>query len=62
MRIWTVALFGLALLVGAPAFAQPGAADAKFQALYKREWAWRKIEFPGRDREGARLPDHFALV
>jgi hypothetical protein len=53
MRIWPVAAFGLALLATVPAFAQPGGADAKFQALYKREWAWRKIEFPGRDREGA---------
>jgi uncharacterized protein (DUF885 family) len=56
-------VLGLALLVAAPATAAPAnAADAKFQALYKREWAWRKVEFPGRDREGARLPDHFALV
>jgi uncharacterized protein (DUF885 family) len=62
MRIWPVAAFGLALLATVPAFAQPGAADAKFQALYKREWAWRKIEFPGRDREGAKMADHFALV
>jgi uncharacterized protein (DUF885 family) len=63
MRTWPAAVLGLALLVAAPATAAPAnAADAKFQALYKREWAWRKVEFPGRDREGARLPDHFALV
>src|SRR4051812_27033153 len=62
MRIWPVAVFGLALLVAVPALAQPGAADAKFQALYKREWAWRKVEFPEREREGSRLPDHFPLV
>jgi uncharacterized protein (DUF885 family) len=63
MRIWTGAVLGLALMLAAPAAAAPTkSADAKFQALYKREWAWRKVEFPGRDREGARLPDHFALV
>jgi uncharacterized protein (DUF885 family) len=63
MRIWPAAMLGLALLAAEPAMAQPpGAADAQFQALYKKEWAWRKVEFPGRDREGARLPDHFALV
>jgi uncharacterized protein (DUF885 family) len=63
MRIWPLAAFSLALLIAVPALAQTdNAADATFQALYKREWAWRKVEFPGRDREGARLPDHFALV
>jgi uncharacterized protein (DUF885 family) len=63
MRKWPVAALALALLMATPAMAAPAnAADGKFQALYKREWAWRKIEFPGRDREGARLPDHFALV
>src|SRR5437016_4121096 len=63
MRIWTAAVLALTLVAAAPAVAAPSkAADAKFRALYKREWAWRKIEFPGREREGARLPDHFALV
>jgi uncharacterized protein (DUF885 family) len=68
MRIWPLAAFSLALIVAAPVLAQPvasgadNAADRQFQALYKREWAWRKVEFPGRDREGARLPDHFPKV
>ena len=63
MRIWPAAMLGFSLLAAAPAMAATArAGDAQFQALYKREWAWRKVEFPGRDREGARLPDHFALV
>ena len=68
MRIWPLAAFSLALVVAAPAFAQPAAgapdnaADRQFQALYKREWAWRKVEFPGRERDGAPIPDHFPKV
>ena len=63
MRIWPAAVLGLALVIASPTVAQADkAADAKFRALYKREWAWRKMEFPGRDREGAPLPDHFPLV
>ncbi|HEX2816949.1 MAG TPA: DUF885 family protein, partial [Phenylobacterium sp.] len=63
MRIWPVAALGLVLLVVAPALAETrNAADAKFQALYKREWAWRRVEFPGRDQEGSRLPDRFPKV
>ena len=32
---------------------KPGAtpADARFQAIYKAEWAWRRKEFQGRDEE-----------
>ncbi|MGH8122747.1 MAG: DUF885 family protein, partial [Rudaea sp.] len=29
----------------------PGSADARFQALYTREWAWRQQQFPGLDDE-----------
>jgi uncharacterized protein (DUF885 family) len=63
MRIWPLAALSLALAIAAPALAQPDtAADRQFQALYKREWAWRKVEFPGRDREGAKIPDRFPRV
>src|SRR5258706_11026752 len=54
-------LAGLALALGpmAPALAAeaPGPADARLQALYKTEWAWREAEFPGRDRGDAPIAD-----
>ncbi len=62
-------LAGLALATTHPALAAaktPGAAhlstaaDARFEALYKAEWAWREAEFPGETRGEApiagRLP------
>ena len=67
MRIWPlVALF---LATAAPAFAQAPppptavtAADARFEALYKREWAWRENEFPGKDRADAPIADRLPRV
>jgi uncharacterized protein (DUF885 family) len=53
-----VALACPPLLGATAASAAPGDADAKFQALYKAEWAWRKVEFPGTERGEAPLPDH----
>src|SRR5258705_1705574 len=56
-------LAGLALAAGPTALAgparptRPSAADARFQALYKTEWAWRENEFPGRDRADAPIAD-----
>jgi uncharacterized protein (DUF885 family) len=59
MRLW--ALAGLALIVASPALgASP--ADARFQALYKREWAWRMNEFPERDKADAPVPDRLPKV
>jgi uncharacterized protein (DUF885 family) len=67
MRIWP--LLGLALAAGTPAPAsavpaspppatrQAAVADARFRALYEREWAWRRVEFPGRDRADAPIAD-----
>jgi uncharacterized protein (DUF885 family) len=59
--IWALALAAGPAAFAAPA-AAPGKADARFQAIYKAEWAWRRKEFPGREREGAPLPDHLPRV
>ena len=55
MRLWII-LAAVALAVALPARAA-GEADAKFEALYKREWAWRKNEFPERERGDAPIPN-----
>jgi len=68
MRTWP--LVALVLATAAPAFAQsspppPAAvtpADARFEALYKREWAWRMNEFPERERGDAPVPDRLPKV
>jgi len=71
MRTWP--LVALVLATAAPAFAQsppaspppPTAvtpADARFEALYKREWAWRMNEFPERERGDAPVPDRLPKV
>ena len=61
-------LAGLALATGPMAFAAeapgaaPGPADARLQALYRKEWAWREAEFPGRDRGDAPIADRLPAV
>ena len=40
----------------------PGPADAKFQAIYKAEGAWRKSEFPGERGDNAAIPDRLGRV
>jgi len=42
------------------AFAGGSGADARFEALYTKEWAWRKAQFALRDEENKRepLPDY----
>jgi len=71
MRTWP--LVALVLATATPAFAQsppvspppPTAvtpADARFEALYKREWAWRMNEFPERERGDAPVPDRLPKV
>jgi uncharacterized protein (DUF885 family) len=58
-------LAGLVLAGGAWAdAAKPGAgpADARFQAIYKAEWAWRKTEFPGERGDAAAIPDRLGRV
>ncbi len=39
-----------------------GDADARFKALYTREWAWRMNEFPERERGDAPVPDRLPKV
>ncbi|THD61542.1 DUF885 family protein [Phenylobacterium sp.] len=51
-----VALAGVVWAGDALAADAPGPADAKFQAIYKAEWAWRKIEFPGGERGDSPIP------
>src|SRR5207253_2530442 len=55
MRFWPLAALVLAL--APPALAASGPADARFKALYTREWAWRMNEFPERNRIDAPIPD-----
>ena len=69
MRLNLLAGVAIAVLVGAslilaagPVEAKPGGGDAKFQAIYKTEWTWREVEFPGTERGEAPLPDHHAKV
>src|SRR3954469_14923813 len=60
MRIWPIACLILAL--GAPLAAAATPADARFEAIYKREWAWRENEFPGKERGDAPIADRLAKV
>ena len=73
-RFWLATGVAVALAAGAPAFAaeklqaktsaapQPGAADARFKALYEKEWAWREAEFPGEGREEQPIADRLPAV
>jgi uncharacterized protein (DUF885 family) len=61
-RLLFLLLAGYALAAGASVHAS--SADARFKALYEKEWAWREAEFPGADDEDRaskpgddRLPD-----
>lgn len=49
-----------AALAGAALPAQAASSDAKFKAIYTREWAWREQQFAGEDDEDSRKPlaDH----
>jgi uncharacterized protein (DUF885 family) len=74
MRKWPLAclaLAGLALATTQPALAAvrtPAAAhastatDARFEALYKAEWAWREAEFPGETRGEEAIADRLPKV
>ncbi|HEY0435663.1 MAG TPA: DUF885 family protein [Phenylobacterium sp.] len=61
MRAWVLACVSLSLMAPAAAMASP-AADAKFKALYSREWDWRMTEFPERERGDAPVPDRLPKV
>ncbi len=52
MKVWLGALLaGLMLTTLAPTRAQAESADARFEALYKKEWTWRQHEFAANDDE-----------
>jgi uncharacterized protein (DUF885 family) len=66
VRLFTCsALAGLVLAMGSAAMAQPAStpADARFKALYEKEWAWRQAEFGESDDESmAVASDHLPRV
>ncbi|MEO7026194.1 MAG: DUF885 family protein [Caulobacteraceae bacterium] len=51
---------GLAILllgsIGFPVSAAPSPEDARFQAIYSREWAWRREQFPEMDADDDTAP------
>jgi uncharacterized protein (DUF885 family) len=55
------ALAGMVWAGAALAADAPGPSDARFQAIYKAEWAWRKIEFPG-ERGDSPIPSSLGHV
>lgn len=55
MKQWLGGLLVLALMAQLPLHAQEpvaSSADLKFKAIYEKEWAWRKTQFPGMGDEG----------
>lgn len=59
----TLAAAALPALAAAPARPAAAAADARFKALYTREWAWRQAEFGESDEEGVAVAvDHLPRV
>jgi uncharacterized protein (DUF885 family) len=63
MRGWIVGCAALCVLAGAPVQAAGGDADARFKAVYTKEWAWREQQFPQNDDDtGKQLPDHLPKV
>lgn len=67
MRVWIAGLCFAAAAVGLslPAKAADGTgADARFKAIYTREWAWREKQFAGEDEEDRRagVTDHLPRV
>src|SRR5579871_5347533 len=60
MRRVLLLLFGTLIMGANTARADDTSADAKFKAIYTKEWAWRKDQFDIRDEEDTRqpLPDH----
>src|SRR5579885_262733 len=62
-----IAGFGMATVVLAmsavfPANAAPQSADARFKALYTREWTWREEQFPDEEDSQKPIADHFPKV
>ena len=58
MRGWIVGCAALCVLAGTPVQAAVGDADAKFKAIYTKEWAWREQQ-AGEDFDSRhQMPDH----
>jgi uncharacterized protein (DUF885 family) len=53
----------IAMVAAAPAHAASASADARFKALYTREWDWREEQFAGADDEdGEKAADHLPKI
>jgi uncharacterized protein (DUF885 family) len=65
MHSWIAGLSLMAVVMGAavPAGAADTGADARFKALYTREWSWREEQFAGQDDEDNEKPaDHLPAI
>ena len=64
MRYWIAVVAGACVVAtaGLPAYGAGNDADAKFKAIYTREWAWREQQFAGVDEIRKQLPDHLPKV
>jgi uncharacterized protein (DUF885 family) len=65
-RLILAAAAAAAVSAAVPAYADDASADARFKAIWTREWAWREAQFgrideAGGEGEGA-LPDHLPKV
>jgi uncharacterized protein (DUF885 family) len=63
MRGWIVGCMALCVLAGTPVQAADNDADAKFKAIYTKEWTWRELQFRGEDDEDRKtVADHLPKV
>jgi uncharacterized protein (DUF885 family) len=65
MYTWIAGLSVMAVVMTAsvPVHAADASADARFKALYSREWTWREHEFAGEDDEDNEKPsDHLPAI
>jgi uncharacterized protein (DUF885 family) len=64
MHIWIAGLCCGAMILAAGLPAAAASDDARFKALYTREWAWREAQYAGEDDEDTRklLSDHLPRV
>jgi uncharacterized protein (DUF885 family) len=65
MLRWIVGCAAVCILAGTSVQAADTDADAKFKAIYAKEWAWREQQFAGEDDEDSgrkKVPDHLPKV
>jgi uncharacterized protein (DUF885 family) len=66
MPVWIAGFCCAAVAIAAalPVQAAAGVADARFKAIYTREWAWREQQFAGEDDEDSHkgIVDHLPKV